>query len=183
LREGAALFENFQLRKKQLLELIQQEQNQERVRSELATFFGPRPDAYLKVYEKIRFRTDGRKIFPMTWSWPVFVGGFTWFFYRKMYGAGAALIVVPIVIVLLFGSAGSASLAYFAVSAKSMYVYSALGRILKADSLGLSGAERSDYLRRAGGVSLVAGVLAGVLYVAMFGFAILAVVAEFQAVH
>jgi hypothetical protein len=183
LREGAALFENFQLRKKQLLELIQQEQNQERVRSELAIFFGPRSDAYLKVYEKIRFRTDGRKIFPMTWSWPVFFGGFTWFFYRKMYGAGAAIIVVPIVVVLLFGSAGSGALIAFVLTAKSTYVYSALQRVLKADSLGLSGAERSDYLRRAGGVSSVAGGLAGVLYVAMFGFALLAAITKFQTAH
>jgi hypothetical protein len=64
-----------------------------------------------------------------------------------------------------------------AIFAKSMYVQMGLGRILQADALGLSGPERSQYLERAGGVSVVAGTLAGFVFAAMLGFAILALFA------
>ena len=134
--------------------------NQKRVRAELATFFGPRADVYLDTYEKMRAAPPA-KLFPRTWSWPVFLGSFTWFFYRKMYGAGAVLIFLPMIFGYLFGTAGSGGMIVFAMSAKSWYVRTALGRIAKADEMGLTGADRYDYLQRAGGVSLTGGLLAG----------------------
>jgi hypothetical protein len=114
-----------------------------------------------------------------TWSWPGFLFGFVWFFYRKMYLVGAITILLPIIIGLLFPSVGTAgTLAAIGASAKAYYVQSALSRIIKADTLGLTGADRTDYLRRAGGVSLVAGVFAGVLYVALFALAIFGIYAK-----
>jgi hypothetical protein len=156
-----------------------EEVDQGRVLGDLTTFFGPRAGTYLKVYEKMRAGAARNRIFPMTWSWPVFFGAFIWFFYRRMYLMGAVLILVPIVLSLLAGpSAGGGGMVVFAIGAKTVYVQTALSRILKADAQGLAGAERSDYLRRAGGVSLVAGVLAGLLYAAFFGLAILGIYAD-----
>lgn len=92
-----------------------------------------------------------------------------------MYGAGATLVVLPIIFGLLFGSAGgTGSFAAAAMFAKTWYVHTALSRLRKADELGLTGAEREDYLRRAGGVSVIAGTLTGVLFAALLGLVIAA---------
>src|SRR3569832_264167 len=99
-----------------------------------------------------------------TWSWPVFLGSFTWFFYRKMYGYGAIVIFLPLIFGYLFGSVGGGAFVIFAMSAKNWYVNLARGRIQKADELGLAGPERTDYLERAGGVSMAAGIFAGLIY-------------------
>ena len=157
------------------------EVDQDRVLGDLTAFFGPHAEPYLKVYEKMRAGAARNRTFPMTWSWPVFFGAFIWFFYRRMYLVGAVLILLPIVLSLLAGpTGGGGGMVAFAMLAKSIYVHSALLRILKADAQGLTGAERSDYLRRAGGVSPVAGVLAGLLYAAFFGLAILGIYADPQ---
>lgn len=150
--------------------------DQARVRADLTTFFGPRAEVYLDTYEKMRSATGSRRMMPRTWSWPVFLGSFTWFFYRKMYAYGAMIIILPMILGYLFGSAGGAMAIVFAIWAKGWYVGSALHRIVKADKLGLAGAERSDYLQRAGGVSLPAGIFAGFIYASLLGLMIFAAV-------
>lgn len=157
--------------------------DQQRVRADLTTFFGPRAEVFLDSYEKMRSGTGARRTAPKSWSWPVFLGSFTWFFYRKMYAYGAMIIILPIILGYLFGSAGSALPILFAIWAKGWYVTYALNRIVKADRLGLTGAERSDYLQRAGGVSLPAGIFAGLLYVALLALVILAAIMGPKAGH
>ena len=139
--------------------------DQDRVHAELATFFGPHADVYLAVYEKMRAAEPAKRMVVRAWSWPVFLGSFTWFFYRKMYAYGAIVILLPLAVGYLFGSAGGGVWLILAIWAKAWYVNAALARITKADQLGLAGAERSDYLRRAGGVSMVAGIFAGAVFV------------------
>jgi hypothetical protein len=153
--------------------------DQQGIREDLATFFGPRAEAYLDVYDKLRNATPAERARLRTWSSPVFFGSFTWFFFRKMYLYGAVLIFTPLLLSYLFGGAGGATPIVFAMFAKRWYVNCALGRITKADQLGLSGAERIDYLQRAGGVSWPAGILAGLIY----GFAIALVVVAVMARH
>lgn len=58
--------------------------DQRRIRGDLKTFFGTNADTFVATYEKMRRGTGARRISPRTWSWPVFLGSFTWFFYRKM---------------------------------------------------------------------------------------------------
>lgn len=149
--------------------------DQWRVRADLKTFFGPGADTYLQVYDKMRAADPNRRLSVRTWSWPVFLGAFTWFFYRKLYTYGAMVIFLPVVISYLFGQIGGGMTVIFAMSAKNWYVNHALGRIAKADELALIGSERTEYLERAGGVSLTAGIFAGVIYgllVALIIFAI-----------
>src|ERR1043165_6334505 len=70
--------------------------DQDRIRSDLRTFFGPRADYYLSIYEKMRTQASGGQAFVWTWHWSVFLTTFPWFFYRKMYAMGAAVILVLI---------------------------------------------------------------------------------------
>ena len=157
--------------------------DQQRVRLDLTTFFGPRAEVFLDTYEKMRSGTGTRRTAPMTWNWPAFLGSFTWFFYRKMYLYGAMIIILPIILGYLFGSAGSALPILFAIWAKAWYVTCALNRIVKADKLGLTGGERTDYLQRAGGVSLPAGIFAGLLYAALLALVILGATMSPKAGH
>jgi hypothetical protein len=169
-------------RAKKAAELLD-EVDQQRVYADLTTFFGPRAEVFLDTYEKMRSGTGARRTAPKSWSWPVFLGSFTWFFYRKMYAYGAMIVILPIILGYLFGSAGSALPILFAIWAKGWYVSYALNRIIKADGLGLTGAERSDYLQRAGGVSLPAGIFAGLLYAALLALVILAATMDPKAGH
>jgi hypothetical protein len=157
--------------------------DQARVRAELSLFFGPRAETFLLTYEKMRSATGSRRLSPRTWCWPVAIGSFTWFFYRKMYAYGAILIFLPLIFAYLFGYVGGSTWLLFASSAKGHYVNSALQRISKADLLGLKGDERSDYLQRAGGVSLPAGIFAGLIYVCLLTLVILVVFAVFVDHH
>ena len=164
------------------LELLD-DADQQRIRADLTTFFGPRAEVFLDIYEKMRSGSGRRRAAPISWNWPVFLGSFTWFFYRKMYAYGAMIIILPIILGYLLGSAGSALPIVFAMWAKGWYVTHALNRIVKADKLGLMGAERTDYLQRAGGVSLPAGIFAGLLFAALLAFAILAATMDPKAGH
>jgi hypothetical protein len=164
------------------LELLD-DADQQRVRADLTTFFGPRAEVFLDMYEKMQSGTGRRRTAPISWSWPVFLGSFTWFFYRKMYAYGAIIIILPIILGYLLGSTGSALPIVFAMWAKAWYVTHALNRIVKADKLGLMGAERSDYLQRAGGVSLPAGIFAGLLFAAVLALVILGATMDPKAGH
>jgi hypothetical protein len=161
---------------KPFLDLLTGEDH-ENIRRELAIYFGPNADVFLHTYEKMRakaLRGSGR-YYVQTWNWPVFVTSFVWFFYRRLYLFGAVVFLMPIVLSLLFGDIGLAGMwGAFAILSKSMYVQIALHRVLKANRLGLTGAEREDYLRRAGGTSWLAGILAGALYALILAFFVFA---------
>jgi uncharacterized protein DUF2628 len=135
------------------------------VRADLAAFVGPHAEAYLRVYDKMR---ESSKNWVMSWSWPGFLAPIVWLFYRKLYLLGALCLVIPVTVALVFDlSAGSGIAVVIAVSAKAWYVAAGLRRIAEADQLELLGAERSDFLRRTGGVSRSAGWLVGFLHAAI----------------
>ena len=95
------------------------EADQNRIRADLSVFFGPNADTFLETYEKMRSETGTRRNMPKTWSWPVFLGSFVWFFYRKMYAYGAIIILLPIILGYLFASAsgGGSMVVVFAFNA------------------------------------------------------------------
>ncbi len=141
------------------------------VRSDLVRFFGPRHLAFLRFYERTLQVPSKRRLLVRSWSWPAFFLGFAWFFYRKMYVAGAAWFFVPVILSVLGGRGTIALWALMAMQAKSLYLSTALKRIGRADELGLSGAERAAYLQRAGGISIAGGFLAGTLLLMLIGLA------------
>lgn len=149
---------------------------QDKVVADLTTFFGPRAERYLRLYEEIRSRPFKKRHSVPSWNWGVFVASFVWFFYRKQYILGASILLVPFIVSLFIGSVGAGVYIVFAIYANTWYVQSAIGRIAKADKLGLVGEERSDYLRRAGGVSKIGGGIAAFIYFLLLSLTILAAV-------
>jgi hypothetical protein len=145
-----------------------EQSDQDRVRADLATFFGPHADSYLRVYDKMRRRS---KDWVASWSWPSFFAPVPWLFYRKLYLYGALCFAIPVAIGLLFDMtmAGGAAIV-IAVSAKAWSVAAGLRRIAAADRLELHGEERRDYLRHMGGVSPAAGWLVGILHIVLLMF-------------
>jgi hypothetical protein len=144
---------------------IFQRPDQDRIREDLRQYFGPRADKYLEVYEKMRASKAG---YTTSRNWIVLLTGFPWYFYRKMYITGTLLIFLPALLNYLFGLTGNLGVATgLYLTANVQYVWSGIKRIEKADTLGLIGDERRDYLRRAGGVSVVAGTLSGLLCAAI----------------
>jgi hypothetical protein len=138
------------------------------VRADLATFFGPHADSYLRVYDTMRRRSKG---WVASWSWPSFFAPVPWLFYRKLYLYGALCFAIPVAIGLLFDltMAGGTAIV-IAVSAKAWYVAAGLRRIAEADRLELKDEERRSYLRHMGGVSPAAGWLVGILHIVLAMF-------------
>ena len=137
---------------------------------DLATFFGAKADRFLKIYEKMRSRRGW-----IRGNSAAAALGFVWFFYRKMYLTGALLIVVPIVLAYVLpigdigGGVGSSVLT--GMYADRAYLAHAINRIRKARELDLHGEGRVAYLRHAGGASLPAGIVAGLIYAGMIALA------------
>lgn len=178
---GSGFFGSLDGRKK-YAELFKPE-NQPSVRADLKTFFGPRADIFLNTYDKICAKSvDGKPNFAVyTWCWPAFLIMFVWYFYRKMYLIGAMIILLPVILGFVFGSAGGGGIQIvMTMFAKMFYVQTGLGRILKADKLGLTGEKRTDYLQRAGGVSLPAGIFSGIIFAAVVTFAFVEIIQKFQ---
>lgn len=144
---------------------IYQDPDQDSVRSDLTTLFGPRSDYYLKEYEDRRQRKEAGELhLRPSWNWWVFFGGFAWFFYRKLYVYGAALFILPIALNWLLGDFPDFGMGIIVCAGANMaYVDWSLRRVAKANALSLLGEARADYLRRAGGVSKWAGAIAGVI--------------------
>jgi GYF domain 2/Protein of unknown function (DUF2628) len=133
-----------------------QRADQESIREDLREFFGPRAEKYLAIYDKMR---AANKSHAVSWNWAAFFATYTWFFYRKMYLFGVCLIVIQFAVSFVFGIYGMvAYAAALTVGGKSQYVLWAMKKLDEADARGLVGKERQDYLRRMGGVSVVAGI-------------------------
>jgi hypothetical protein len=147
--------------------------DQDRIRADLAVFFGGRAEPYLRLYARMLAGSGARRTFPLSWSWPVFLGSFVWFFYRKMYAIGALMLGIPIVLGFLVDVDITGGMLAFAFFAKTLYVQSALRRICLADDRALAGEERRAYLRLAGGVSPIAGLIAGTVYACLVAVVLL----------
>jgi hypothetical protein len=143
---------------------------------DLRIFFGPNAASYLLLYRawlKTRPAPEQSILF---WHRPLFEGAFwtglfgflPWLFYRKLYVIGMVVLVGTIALNMLAPSliADALSVAIgivFMRYGQLLYIDHALRRIAKADALGFSGTNREAYLRRAGGRSLVAPLLATAL--------------------
>ena len=138
--------------------------DQERVRADLSEFFGPRAEIYLAMYDKVREAPAAKRTVIRSWSWPVFFGAFTWFFYRKMYAYGALLVIAPVILGYLFGGTQCRDRNSVRDVGEVLVRQLRPEPISKADKLGLTGTERAEYLQKAGGVSLTAGIFAGLIY-------------------
>ena len=142
------------------------------VEADLAAFFGPEAEVYLRHY---RGRAAGRSVF--AWSWPAFGASLAWFWYRKLWLGGLLALALP-----MAGSwlPGGDLIGYLlaVLLAKECYLRAALAARAEADAAKLTGDRRRDFLARRGGTSRPAGVIGGVLVVALGVVASLAVLPE-----
>jgi len=130
------------------------------LRADLAAFFGPRADTYIRTAERALDAAKVGRRFVLFWSWPVFWSWFIWFAYRRRYGEAILAFVVFVVAdevdALWPETLGLVStLAYLAIClfAKPAYLRAAFGAIARVDARGLTGDKRSDALAEMGGVS------------------------------
>ena len=147
-------------------------EDQDAVRGDLATFFGPHADRFLAVYEKMRERHQKKRSYLLSWNWMAFFAPPVWFCYRKQYIAAAVVFLIPIVLSYVVGSAGSSALIIIPIMANFLYVQAGLSRIAKANDQGLEGEARTEYLRQSGGVSKLAGGIVGVPFAILIALAI-----------
>jgi hypothetical protein len=144
-------------------------------RAELAAFFGPRPEKFLKVYDNmasVANREPGTKaqikFFDGGFCWPAFFLGPIWMFYRKMWVyAGIVLAIFFIFTFLpLPPGAGIGLAVAMAFAGARLYVTYAISTVSKL---------RGDPARiaAAGGVSPLAGWVSGIIYVLIVGYLII----------
>ncbi len=138
-------------------------------RAELEAFFGPNAHTFLPVYDRLQadFVRTGRPGFSLRgggFSVPAFLCGPCWFFYRKMWAIAGIVIAGAVALAFLpvNGGAGIGIGIMLGMFAYRAYVQHAIARITKLrredGTIGL------DALRRAGGVSRVAGWISGLIY-------------------
>ncbi len=95
------------------------------------------------------------------WRWPFLaVAAIPWFFYRKMYIAGAVSLLAGFMLAIHAPLALLAFALLKGIAAQPLYRRFVRSRIAKADARALAGTDRQDYLRRAGGTSPTAAIFA-----------------------
>ena len=164
--------------------------DQESRTTELRDFIGPRADAYLATYQKLRessiLATGGRpklRFFPGGFSSAAFFLGPVWFFYRKMWLWAWGIVAVMVVLGLIprTGSFGVPLGMVLALSARRIYVEHAVGRLqaLRAENGGMLSLSA---VQKAGGVSPLAGGISGVVLFLLLAVSIAAVVLQSRGV-
>jgi hypothetical protein len=163
----------------------------------LRLFAGKRADMFARVYEgQVKwadkaFRkslSPGQRI-KFSWkhskyNWPVFFAGPVWFFYRKLWLEGAAMIAIPIVLIVAFPSLDkvqfgiSTLLAFYA---NGYYVWRARKRIAAIEADGGPVEERNRLIRARGGTSIAGLILGLVLVAGIIGLSIYGIQKEFAA--
>lgn len=136
--------------------------------ADVASFTGPNAARFERVWARLRDQSMAKGAgFAQSWCWPALLFGFAWFFYRKLWGMGVALLILPPVIGCLLGSQGGAIgvSAASTILAKNLYVQHAVTRIARIRAAG-GGA---DEIAAAGGTSLAGGAIGGVLFALALG--------------
>lgn len=132
----------------------------------LLLFVGRNPSPFAKTYAKMR--ATGRR-FVFSWSWPAFFFTYAWYFYRKLWFAGLAFMVMPFMIATVAPAAGPAVLVSVpvmaAIFAKNFYLNRAFLVILRLEGQSTNPSDWARELPRIGGVSMVGLILGGLLWV------------------
>ena len=138
--------------------------------ADFGAFVGPNVNKFLPAYQRqwaAANRPPGEKV-KMQWgsggfNAGAFFGGPIWFFYRKMWAWAWGLTVALLLIGLIPGTSriGLPVGIGLALGANPLYVSHAINKIVKMRAAGHASVEE---IQRAGGVSKVAGWVAGVIY-------------------
>lgn len=132
---------------------------------ELALFVGPNAERFRDAFERTRPKMlAGHGGVSFGFCWPALLFSFAWFFYRKMWAAGLALLVVPPALGFFIDSRGGALGVMIAISlfARSLYVQHAVSKIGAVRETGGD----DDEVAAAGGVSTAGGAVGGLILAA-----------------
>lgn len=145
-------------------------------RALLALFIGPNAARYLELYDAQYRKGVKRKYFArarinsLAGLFPM-----PWFFYRKLYLEGVAVILIAGAIAYLFPEWSIKRVIgmFLAVmlSANTYYIHRALRKIAAIEKSGLSEQQRDRRIRESGGVSELGGYIGAVLYAGLVIFA------------
>lgn len=139
-------------------------------------FVGPNADKFLEVYRKLNDKKN-----PISLNWVAFFFAVPWFFYRKMYLWGIALLLVPVILITLFPTLSDANLAIsgiFLIMGNRFYVEIANRKIKKVEAMDLSAEECNEYLRNAGGVSPIGAVFGSIILIAVLALVVIDIFAN-----
>ena len=154
--------------------------------AELKEFAGPNAAAYLQVYEKMVMeanRPAGEKpkfsLFSAGFNVGAFFLGPVWFFYRKMWGWAWGFVGLLIVVGIIPGTnrVGLPVGIVLGLYGNRLYVTHAIAKLQKMRAAGGGGPLVPEQVAAAGGVSKVAGWIAGVILVGLTAIAIYAMIA------
>jgi hypothetical protein len=132
---------------------------------EVALFAGPNAGSFRGAFERTRPKMlAGHGGVSFGFCWPAFLFSFAWFFYRKMWAAGLALLLVPPALGYFIDSRGGAIGVLVAISlfAKSLYVQHAVWKIGGVRERGGD----DEAVAAHGGVSLAGGAVGGLILAA-----------------
>lgn len=141
-------------------------------RAELAAFCGPRPDKFVKIYDKMAQQANPQpgikpqfSFFDSGFCWPAFFLGPIWMMYRKMWLWGGVILVAFVIFSFLPlpRGVGIGLSVGMAVGGARLYVYNAIGTIAKLR-------DNPPALAAASGVSHLAGWTTGILYIVIVGY-------------
>lgn len=130
---------------------------------DVAAFIGPNAQRFEPTFGKLKpisVERPGKLV--LGWCWPAFLFGFAWFLYRKMYAAGISLLLIPIGLSLIFGSAGGGAAGFhvaISMFSKSLYLQHC---VAKVGRLKQARAEPAAIVET-GGVSIPAGIAGGLI--------------------
>ena len=140
---------------------------------EVRLFLGSNAERFRPAWEGTREKMlAGRPAIAWSWCWPALVFGFAWFLYRKQWALAAVLLLLPLAIGYFIDTPGGATVGIgiaIAAMAKSIVVQAA---VTKIDRIRAADGDEAA-IARAGGVSVVGGIVGGVLIALFLAAAIL----------
>lgn len=139
----------------------------------LRLFVGPNADKFLQIHRRMEdAKSKKRGGFFYGLNWIVLFVPIVWYFYRKMFLAGAAILLVPPILILVFPALATVStgglVGMLVVLSNRWYVERAIRKIRKIEELGLPSDERDARIRQSGGTSKFGAFLGSLIYVAIF---------------
>ena len=149
-------------------------------RQDFVTFVGPNAKAFLPAYERARAfanRAPGEKVkFSLGangFNAGAFFVGPVWFFYRRLWGWACGITVALLLIGLIPGTSriGLPVGIGLGFGANQLYVAHAINRVARMRA---EGRGTPDELAAAGGVSKVAGWIAGIVFALLMALTIYA---------
>jgi hypothetical protein len=144
----------------------------------ILAYVGQNRAAYAPTLQGMREKDPTLKRLPLSWCWPAFFFAAAWLLYRKMWGWGIAVAVLPILVSVLFpqmSSTGSGALAVvITLLGKPYYLQQASKRIDKLRARAGSEEELRALVEQAGGVSVPAAAIAGVFMAAWVALVLVA---------